>query len=325
MAKGHKPKAGSRAFWHRKRAKRMYPRVRISGMEKLKGQNEPKPVLFAGYKAGMTRVMFTDSRKESPTSGQDITSGVTIIDCPPVFVFGIKLYRKTAGRYRNTGTIMSKNLKPDLKRKISAPKKEPVTSKHGEADDIRLLVHTQPRESGLSKKRPEIFEIDIAGNDPKQKLEYAKGKLGKVLEISEVLEEGEYVDTKAIDKGKGFQGPVKRFGVTIRSRKNKGKRRHVGNIGAVTPGRVLPGKITMPGQMGFQARTEFNKRVVKIGNDGISSKSGLTGYGSVPKGYLLVEGSVPGPKKRLIFFRKSLRKEKKQPLEIKQVLGTGKE
>jgi ribosomal protein L3 len=40
----------------------------------------------------------------------------------------------------------------------------------------------------------------------------------------------------------------------------------------------------------------------------------------VPKAYIMLEGSVPGPKKRLIMFRKSFRKTTaREPVEISHV------
>ncbi|MBN2042445.1 MAG: 50S ribosomal protein L3 [Candidatus Aenigmarchaeota archaeon] len=319
MAKGHKPKAGSRAYWPKKRAKRIYPRLRVAGSISIKSSEEARPIVFAGYKAGMTHISYNDNRKDSATSGQEISKGVTIVDCPPLVVFGIKLYRKALGKYSDIGTILAENLKQDLSRKLSLPKKKHEKREYGDFTDVRLLVHTQPRESGVSKKKPEVFELDVSGKDPKQKFGYAKERLGKILDITEVFEEGEYVDVKAVDKGKGYQGPVKRFGIVIRSRKNKGKRRHVGTMGPVTPGRVLPGKIPQAGQLGFQTRTEYNKRIVKIGNEGFSAKGGIVNYGVVPKSYMMVEGSIPGPRKRLIMFRKAIRKGIKEPLEITHI------
>lgn len=91
-------------------------------------------------------------------------------------------------------------------------------------------------------------------------------------------------------------------------------------MGPVTPGRVLPGVIPQAGQLGLQTRTEYNKRLVKIGNDGLGVRGGFVNYGEVKKNYVLIEGSVPGPKKRLVFFRKSFRKtDVKEPVEVKSV------
>ncbi len=325
MAKGHKPKAGSRAFWPRKRAKRIYPRFKHSReSENLKKVGEVKPLEFGGYKAGMTQIVFTDNRKGSVTQGQDVSKAVSVIECPPLFVFGIKFYKKGEKGLETLGMVWAKDLKKDLVRKLDVPKepKSNISDFEGrlnEIADIRLLVHTQPRETGLGKKKPEVFEIDLSGTN-EEKLKYAKEKLGKEIDVSEVFSEGEYVDVKSVTKGKGFQGVVKRFGVKIRSRKNKEKRRHIGTMGPVTPGRVLPGAIPQAGQLGFQTRTEYNKRLVKIGNGGLEVKGGFVNYGLVKKNYVLIEGSIPGPKKRLILLRKSFRKtDVKEPLEIKSV------
>lgn len=327
MAKGHKPKAGSRAFWPRKRAKRIYPRFSHSTeTERVSKLSEgTKPIEFGGYKAGMTQVITENTRKGSITQGQDINRPVSVIECPPLSVLGIKIYSKCVDGYRNTGTVWAKDAKKDVVRKLDMPKGKASQAsdfdgKLDKIDDVRLIVHTQPKESGLSKKKPEVFELDLSGS-PEDKWKYAKEKLGKDLDVSEVFSEGEYVDVKAVSKGKGFQGVVKRFGVRIRSRKNKEKRRHIGTMGPVTPARVLPGAVPQAGQLGFQTRTEYNKRVMRIGNDGIKVAGGFLNYGEVKRNYILLEGSVPGPKKRLIFFRRSFRKtSNKEPAEIKSVI-----
>ncbi|MCD6406252.1 50S ribosomal protein L3 [Candidatus Aerophobetes bacterium] len=325
MAKGHKPRAGSRAFWPKKRAKRIYPQIKNPPEEKT-----PKPLGFAGYKVGMTRAVFIDNRKESPTAGQEVVKPVTIIEVPNLVVVGIKVYELTTDGWKNIDTIMAEKLPKDLIRKTHIPKK-PETKKKlektekivesGEEDkyEIRLLVQTKPRESGIGKKKPELFEIPLGGS-LKEKWEYAKQKLGQEIKADEVFEVGEFVDVIAVTKGKGFQGPVKRFGVKIRPRKHEKKRRHVGNIGAVTPGRVLPGKIAMAGQLGYQTRTEYNKMIAKIGNDGLNIKGGWLHYGEVKGNYMVITGSVPGPKKRLIMLRKAVRAPKNgEKPELKEI------
>ena len=326
MARGHKPRAGSRAFWPRKRAKRIYPRMKHSGeLERIKKKmGSTKPVEFAGYKAGMTHVIFSDMKKKSVTHGMEVSKAVSVIECPPLFVFGIKLYTRENNSYRDAGMVWAKDLKKDITRKLDVPKKaksqfSDFDGRLGELADIRLLVQTQPRETGIGKKKPEVFELDLSGST-EENWKYAKEKLGKEIDVSEVFSEGEYLDMKAVTKGKGSQGPVKRFNIKVRSRKNKGKMRHVGNLGAYTPARVLPGAIAQAGQMGFQNRTEFNKRLIKIGKDGVRVAGGFVNYGEVRKNYVLIEGSVPGSKKRLVFFRKSFRNpDAKDPVEIKYV------
>ncbi|MFH1978489.1 MAG: 50S ribosomal protein L3 [Candidatus Aenigmatarchaeota archaeon] len=321
MAKGHKPKKGSRAYWPKKRAKRMYPRLKARDTI-----GEVTPLFFAGYKAGMTQVSYTDNKKDSITHGQDIVEPVTIIDCPSIVVCGIKTYKRSSGCSRNVATIFSEKLAKDLGRKTFLPKKKDNKKALEDAEkdidnlhDVRLLVHTKPKESGIGKKKPELFELHLSG-EVKQKLAYAKEKLGSELKASDVFKGGDWIDVRAITKGKGYQGPVKRFGIKVRSRKNQGKRRHVGTMGAVTPSRVLPGKIAQAGQLGFQARTEYNKRVLQIGTK-IEPKGGWVNYGKITGDYIIISGSVPGPKKRLIMIRKGIRVKvhRTETVELKNV------
>ena len=321
MAKSHKPKKGSRAFWPKKRAKRIYPAVKsCPGTE---GENVA-PLAFAGYKAGMTEVSFIDTRKGSATSGKEKLSAVTVLDCPPLMVCGMKLYRAGYDGLVSEGTVWHENLSKDLERKLDIPKKphmkkELVGKNLDKIAAVRLLVSTQPRSSGVSKKKPELFEIPLSGDVDKQ-WAYALEKLGKEIQPADVFSQGEVIDVKAVTKGKGFAGVVKRFGVKISGRKHGGKRRMIGNIGPRVPARVLPGAIAMAGQLGFQTRTEFNKKILQIGEEGISPKGGFVNYGKVPKNYMLISGSVPGPRKRLVMLRKPMRwKEKPVPVELKHV------
>ena len=54
--------------------------------------------------------------------------------------------------------------------------------------EIRLLVHTKPKESGIGKKRPELFELDLSG-DVASKFAYAKQKLGQEIKPEEVFKD----------------------------------------------------------------------------------------------------------------------------------------
>jgi large subunit ribosomal protein L3 len=240
-------------------------------------------------------------------------------------VAGIRTYKKTHNGLKTLHTVWAEKPSKDLKRKATAPKKESqakvsdIEAQVEKIDDIRLLVHSKPRESGLGKKRPEVFEIPIGG-EPSQKWEYAKGKLGQELKASEVFSEGEYIDPSAVSKGKGFQGPVKRFGIKVRPRKHEKKRRHTGVLGVRNVARVLPGKIAMAGQLGFQSRTEYNKRILKVASGELNPSGGWVNYGMVKGDYMIVEGSIPGPRKRFIVLRKGIRSKKTDPVEIKSVI-----
>ncbi len=319
-----KPRAGSLAYWPRKRAARIYPAIKA--YPKI---DATKILGFAGYKAGMLQAIVVDNRKGAPTFGQEITVPITVIDCPPLKVLGIRAYKKTVKGLMAFTEAIIKDVPKFLERKVklknlrTEEKLEKIEKKLDEIFDIRLIVCTQPHLSGLGKKKPEIFEIAIGGKNLKEKYEFAKSLLGKEITAKDFAKEGELVDAIAITKGKGTAGPVKRFGVKIQTRHAKQKRRHVGSLGQERPGKVRH-TVPMAGQLGFQRRTEFNKRILKIGEHGeeIVPKGGFTGYGIIKGNYMLVEGSIPGPRKRLVLFRHAIRpgKHKFYIPEIKEVI-----
>jgi large subunit ribosomal protein L3 len=178
--------------------------------------------------------------------------------------------------------------------------------------EIRILAATQPRLAAVPKKKPDITEIKVDGGSIQEQFEYVKGLLGKTVSITDVFKEGYFMDVVAITKGKGFQGPVKRWGIKILPRKSRKTKRGVAAIGPWKPARVL---YTVPraGQMGYHQRTEYNKRILKIGIDGktVTPKGGFLNYGEVKGTYLLVDGSLPGPAKRLVRLRHPARPPKK--------------
>jgi large subunit ribosomal protein L3 len=323
MAKHHKPREGSTAYWHRKRARRIYPR-----MNKTPSVKEAVPLVFAGYKAGMTSVSYVNIQKGSHTEGQELMKAATVLDCPPLSVCGIRVYEGTAYGRKCVGSVLAEKLSKDLGKKTSLPEKhdskkgiEKLEKLLGAKSSVRLLVNTNPRESGLGKKRPEIFEVAVGG-EAKSAFEYAKSKLGGELKVSDVFKQGQMLDARAVTTGMGYTGPVKRYGIKVRSRKNKHKRRHVGNLGPQNPPKVIPGgKVPEAGQMGFHNRTEYNKKLLKLGSGGISPRGGFVSYGVVKGDYILVEGSVPGPKNRLIMLRPAMRKSgwNDTPVEVKYV------
>lgn len=319
-----RPRRGSLAYYPRKRAKRIYPRVKSYLLEE-----KLKPMAFAGYKVGMTHTIILDNKKGSPSFGQEITVPVTVLDCPPLKVIGIRTYEKTIKGLKTFTESYSKDLPKELKRKVKINSEKTLgnvakmESNLQKISNLRLIVSTQPRLSGIRKRTPEIFEIGIGGKDVKEKLEFAKQILGKDLQVKDVLREGELVDVISVTKGKGTVGPVKRFGVKIQTRHAKQKLRHVGTLGPQTP-RKVRWTIPMAGQMGFQTRTEINKRILKIGEEGqtITPKGGFIRYGMVPKNFLLIEGSVPGSKKRLVLLRPAIRANRLKLLipEVREIV-----
>lgn len=69
--------------------------------------------------------------------------------------------------------------------------------------------------------------------------------------------------------------------------------------------------------MGFHQRTEYNKLVIKIGNNGseITPKGGFLRYGLINSDYVALKGTVPGTTNRLVLMRLAVR----PPPEDRQV------
>ncbi|MEK6912023.1 MAG: 50S ribosomal protein L3, partial [Candidatus Thermoplasmatota archaeon] len=116
------------------------------------------------------------------------------------------------------------------------------------------------------------------------------------------------VDVAAITKGKGWQGHHTRWGTKLLSHKNSKHRRNIGTLGNFSPGYVRP-TVPQSGQVGYHQRTEYNKRILKVGEDGkeITPNGGFLHYGVVHTSYVVLHGSIPGPTKRLIRFRDASR------------------
>ena len=313
--KYHRPRRGSLAFSPRKRAKSIIPRVRSwPECEEVRMQG------FAGYKAGMTHVIMIDDRKNSPTYGEEVVVPVTVVETPPMKVAAVRVYRKTQYGMSIAAEVWASNLDEFLGRRLNLPKKDPDVEKlrsamENGAAEIRVVTYTQPYLiTGVPKKVPDVMEHKIGG-DVGEALEYAISKLGNEISVSEVFKEGAIIDVISITKGKGFQGPVKRWGVITLDAKHarSSKHRRVGNLGPWNPHHV---RWTVPqaGQMGFHQRTEYNKRLLKIGENGeeITPKGGFLHYGVIRTQYVLIAGSVPGSVKRLIRMRDAIRPPKAQ-------------
>jgi large subunit ribosomal protein L3 len=272
---------------------------------------------ISGYKAGMIQVIMRDDRKSSLTSGQEIAVPATVIETPPIFICAIRLYRRMPGGLTVASETWASDLPKELSRKLTLPKeRDPSKSlekaeslvKEGKIADVRVLACTQPWKSNMTKKKPDLIEIRVGGGSSQERWQYSKNLLGKEVRASDVFKEGEFVDVLAITKGKGFQGPVKRWGIKKLPRKTRGGVRQVGSIGPWSPARIM-WTVPAAGQMGYHQRTEFNKRVLKIGASGgeVTPEGGFLRYGVIKSDYVVLFGSVPGSTKRLIHLRQPMR------------------
>ncbi len=313
--KYHAPRRGSLAFGPRKRAARPIARIR----DWPKVEAGPKLLAFGGYKAGMTYACVIETNPNSPNYGKDVACAVTIIDAPPMIACAIRAYERTDNGLRTLGEVwakLPKNLLEDLARVFAVPKTNfdpekrlaELERKLDRIAEIRVVLCAQPRKAGVGKKKPELMEVKIGGGTVKEQFEYAKNLLGKEIGSEEVFREGQYVDIISITKGKGWAGPVKRFGIKLLTHKARKGRRKPGTLGPWHPAHVL---YTVPraGQLGYHQRTEYRKLILRIGSNGeeVTPRGGFPRYGVVRGSYILVQGSVAGHVKRFVKLRYSMR------------------
>jgi large subunit ribosomal protein L3 len=331
MAKINRPRRGSLAFSPRKRAKSEVPRIRCWSSQEEKARMGG----FAGYKAGMTHVIMIDDRPKSLTEGMEISVPVTVVESPPMSIAAIRVYEKYNGGERPAGEIWAGEISPDLARALTPPKEkrgstlEEIESQLDKLVDVRVIAHTNPRLiSGVPKKKPEVMEMPILGESMADRLKVAKDLLGSQVPLSSIFQLGDFIDVSAVTKGKGTQGPVKRWGIMLQKRKHTrtGKLRHVGNLGPWHPARIS-WRVPQLGQMGYQQRTEFNKRILAIGSNGmdITPDGGFPGYGVVRGDYVVIKGSLPGPAKRMVRMRKAIRPGEQVAIKAPQILHLNKQ
>ena len=308
MGRIHHPRRGSLAFRPKTRARRIYPRIRTRAE-----CSEIKALDFSGYKVGMTHIKTIESRKESVNFNKEVTKAVTVIECPSLKIVGIRTYKNNAYGPVTLQDIWTKDLDKDLKRSgITGKMPSDITKlKLDDISDIILIAHTTPRVTGVSKKKPEVFEIGVGGATIEDKIKFAKEKLGTELNISDVFSEGDSVDVLGVTKGHGFSGVVTRYGVKTGPDSGEKNRRKAGNLGPFTPRKT---RYTVPqaGGFGYHNRTEVNKRIMKISDnpEEINVSGGFKNYGEIKSTFIIIMGSVPGPAKRLIRFRNQIRPQR---------------
>jgi len=255
-----------------------------------------------------------------------ISVPVTVVETPHIKIAAIRVYEQRYDGAKAIAEAWAQELDENLSRSITIPKRHDTTKalekieqliKENVAKELRVITYTQPEKvTGIPKKKPDIMENGIGGKDLMAKFEYAKTILGKSISISEVFSTGDFVDVVAVTKGKGTQGPVKRWGIQLQKGKHSraGSEREVGTLGPWRPAHVS-WRVPQMGQTGYHQRTEFNKRILHMGTNGeeVTPKGGFLHYGIVRNDYVLIKGSIPGPAKRLVRLRPAIRAKKQLP------------
>ncbi len=259
----------------------------------------------------MTYVFAIEDRKRSPNFGKEVMKAATILESPPLLVCGLRTYSHDAYGLNQLTECWMANPPDVLERALVLPESfnteemlKKIADNQEATSNVRVIVATQPTQANLSKKKPEITEIELGGGAIPQQIEYAKSLLGKTITAEEVFKPGQFTDIAAITTGKGWQGPVKRWGVTILQAKGRKTKRGIATLGPWNPHHLMY-SIPRAGQMGYHQRIEYNKRILKMGKDGkeVNVKGGFLRYGDLRSSYIIIEGSVPGTEKRTIKLR----------------------
>jgi large subunit ribosomal protein L3 len=315
--KTNAPRRGSLGVRPRKRASSIIPRIKSWPEIDVA---EPKILAFLGYKVGMTHVVIVDDRPGSITEGREIVVPVTIVETPPMIPIALRTYA-----YDNWGSLQTfvdiwvqppdeleiwrtcSTYRPtkDVEKRIQT-----IKENIDKIASISVVLASMPKlAGGLSKKKPDLIEVKIGGKvSIQEKIEYALNILGKPITVDSVFSPGQFVDVIGVTKGKGFQGVLKRFGVKELPRwhkHRKGSRR----VGSRSPTIGAMSEVPQPGQMGFHRRTEYNKRILAIGQngEGLTPKGGWPHYGYVKTWYVMLHGSIMGTPKRPIVLRWPIR------------------
>ncbi len=157
--------------------------------------------------------------------------------------------------------------------------------------EIRENLVNKPRKGQFAKagvsSRRYLRELKLENS--------AEYSLGQEIK-ADIFAAGDKIDATGISKGKGFQGAIKRHGLSRGPMKHGSKyHRHAGSNGAATsPGRVFKGK-HMPGQMGHVRVTVQNLEIVRV---------------DAENNVILVKGAVPGPRKSMLMIKETVKKEK---------------
>ncbi len=302
MPTSRRPRRGSLQFWPRKRASKVLPSINwrpiLAKEQGLLG--------FIAYKVGMSSVLVKDATEKVTTSKKTIVLPATILEIPNMKILSARFYKNNLPL---KDVIVSSDKELKRKLKITKQTKKLEENIPENYDDIRVVAYSTPSSTSI-KKTPDVIELAVQSDN---KLDYIKSLLGKEITLENLSHQG-LLDVRGLTKGKGVQGPVKRFGVKLRFHKSEKGVRKVGSIGPWHPARVTF-RTPMAGQLGFFTRIIYNLVVLdsgKISEKDINPKQGFKNYGKVKTSYIILKGSVQGPVKRQILITPSFRPSKLQ-------------
>lgn len=216
---------------------------------------------------------------------------------------GLVGYVETPRGLRSLTTVWAEHLSDELKRRFYKnwykSKKKAFTKyakKHAEKGAsvtrelerikkyctvVRVLAHTQIRQTPLKQKKAHLMEIQINGGSVEDKVSFGHGLFEKPINIDTIFEQDEMIDAIAVTKGHGFTGVTSRWGTKKLPRKTHKGLRKVACIGAWHPAHVQ-WTVARAGQDGYHHRTSVNHKVYRVGK-GSDEKNAATDFDIVNK------------------------------------------
>ena len=181
-----------------------------------------------------------------------------------------------------------------------------VAKKTTEKDGYEALVvgYEDKAERKANKAEKGIFAK--AGVTPKQGLYELKGdeifskNVGESFG-AELFTAGEVIDVIGHNKGHGYSGTIKKYHHHIGPKGHgSGYHRQIGSLAnnGRDNNRVIPGK-KMSGHWGLEEVTVQNVTVIESNQE---------------KGYILVKGGLPGPKRAIVMLRSPIRAQFRKPV-----------
>ena len=154
------------------------------------------------------------------------------------------------------------------------------------------------------------------GGSKEEQFAFVKAHLEKEISVKDVFSAGQLLDAHGVTKGKGLAGPVKRYGIQLKSHKCEGSRRAA--VLAAEGDAKVRYFAHQSGKMGYHLRTEHNKWLLKIMDD--ASKLGhFKHYGDMKNTCMLVKGTIPGAVKRLVLLTMAKRPDKRVPAQAPDI------
>ncbi|MDH3353224.1 MAG: 50S ribosomal protein L3 [Nanoarchaeota archaeon] len=324
-------RSGSLQFYPRVRAKKVIPSANWKPVSKdgvgLMG--------FVGYKVGMTSVLVKDTTEHSMTKDKKIAIPATILECPTMKIYSVRFYKDNKVMKDivvANDKVLKKSVKlPKKVGELVAPKGVPPAQmasadadKVGnvaEFDDVRVIMYTNVKDTCVDKNKPDMVEIGVSGSND-EKIAFIKENIGKDISVSDVFA-GDLVDVRGVTKGYGTMGPVKRFGIALKASKSEKGRRRPGSLAPWHPSRVTF-RAPQAGQTGYHSRITYNNLILEVGKTSekdINKKGGFEHYGVIKNDYVILKGSIPGPKKRGLLLTSPIRPTKGQTKKKFEVLN----